>query len=155
MQTTAHVRLATSQDLSALADMQHALWPDGTREEHEAEARAIVEGKPPSTLPLVLFVAELEQTVVGFIEVGLRSHADGCDGTRPVGFIEGWYVIPEHRGLGIGASLMEAAEEWSRTHGCHEMASDTWADNKPSEDAHIALGFKIVDTCVHFRKSLE
>ncbi len=82
MPTTAHVRLATPPDLSALADMQYALWPDGTRTEHEAEARMILEGKPPSTLPLVLFVAELDRTIVGFIEVGLRSHADGFHRSR-------------------------------------------------------------------------
>jgi aminoglycoside 6'-N-acetyltransferase I len=40
-------------------------------------------------MPLVLIVAEVEDHVIGFIEVGLRSHADGCDTRYPVGFIEG------------------------------------------------------------------
>ena len=53
---------------------------------------------PPSTLPLLVFVAEADGKVVGFIEVGLRSHADGCDARRPLGFIEGWYVEPQQRG---------------------------------------------------------
>ena len=35
-------------------------------------------GTPASTLPLVCLVAEVDGLVVGFIEVGLRSHADGC-----------------------------------------------------------------------------
>jgi aminoglycoside 6'-N-acetyltransferase I len=34
------------------------------------------------------------------------------------------------------------------------MASDALIDNEPSIDAHEALGFEIVDRCVHFRKNL-
>jgi len=38
------------------------------------------------------------QSLVGFLEVGLRSHADGCDPAQPVGYVEGWFVAPDHRG---------------------------------------------------------
>jgi aminoglycoside 6'-N-acetyltransferase I len=109
----------------------------------------------PSTLPLRVFVAEADGKVVGFIEVGLRSHADGCDGRRPVGFIEGWYVEPEQRGVGVGRALMQAAEEWARAQGCRELAFDTWIDHEPSQRAHEALGFEVVDRCVNFRKALR
>jgi hypothetical protein len=27
-------------------------------------------------------------------EVGLRSHAEGCDAVRPCGFLEGWHAGP-------------------------------------------------------------
>ena len=126
-----------------------------TPEEHNAEIRAILTGTPRSTLPLVLFVAEVEGRLVGFAEVGLRSHADGCDPSRPVGFIEGWYVAGEHRGKGIGRSLIQAAENWCRTEGCVELASDTWFDNKESQQVHEALGFQVVDRCVNYRKDLR
>jgi aminoglycoside 6'-N-acetyltransferase I len=131
------------------------LWPDGTLNEHRAEAALVLAGKPPSTLPLVIFVAESERRVVGFIEVGLRSHADGCDTRQPVGFVEGWYVEPENRGTGVGRALMGAAEKWSRAQGCREMASDTWIDHPSSQRAHEALGFEVVDRCVHFRRPLS
>ncbi|HWG17323.1 MAG TPA: hypothetical protein VN678_05640 [Acidobacteriaceae bacterium] len=49
---------------------------------------------------------------------------------------------------------MRAAEEWARAHGAREMASDALIDNEPSELAHRALGFEVVDRCVHLRKSL-
>src|SRR6185437_10945650 len=32
----------------------------------------------------------------GFLEVGLRSHADGRNPLRLVGYIEGWYVAEDH-----------------------------------------------------------
>jgi aminoglycoside 6'-N-acetyltransferase I len=49
---------------------------------------------------------------------------------------------------------MRAAEQWARHHGCVEMASDTWINHTDSQKAHQALGFEIVDRCVHFRKAL-
>src|ERR1700722_401586 len=91
----------------------------------------------------------------GFIEVGLRSHADGCDTRHPVGFIEGWYVEAAHRGSGVGSALMRTAEGWARSQGCRELASDTWIDHEDSLRAHEALGFEVVDRCVHFKKSLD
>jgi aminoglycoside 6'-N-acetyltransferase I len=150
----ATIRAALASDLEAVTRLCVALWPEGTVAEHEEHAAAILSGSPPSTLPLALIVAEIGSDVVGFIEVGLRSHADGCDTRCPVGFIEGWYVDPFHRGRALGRALMTAAEAWARSHGARELASDTWADNEPSQRAHIALGFEIVDRCVNFRKSI-
>ncbi len=154
MTTRAHVRLAVPADLEVVAGQFFALWSDATLEEHRVEAAAILAGRPLSTMPLVLFVAECAGRVVGFIEVGLRSHADGCDTSQPVGFIEGWYVEPEHRRGGTGGALMRAAEDWARSKGCHELGSDTWIDSELSQQAHAALGFEVVDRVVNLRKSL-
>jgi aminoglycoside 6'-N-acetyltransferase I len=107
------------------------------------------------TLPAIVFVAqEAEGRIVGFIEVGLRSHADGCDTSRPVGYVEGWFVAPDLRSKKIGTRLLAAAEKWARDQGCREMASDTWLDNTVSQRVHEALGFAVVDRCVTYRKSL-
>lgn len=141
-------------DLESVTALCAALWPDGPVEDHREHAAAILSGHPPSTLPLVLIVAEIDRRVVGFIEVGLRSHADGCDGRYPVGFIEGWYVEPQHQRRSVGRALMGAAEAWARSQGARELASDTWIDHTLSQQAHQALGFEVVDRCVHFRKSL-
>ena len=92
--------------------------------------------------------------MVGFLEVGMRSHADGCDPSRAVGFVEGWFVQEGLRNRGVGKELMLAAEEWARAQGCLEMASDALIDNHLSHRAHEALGFEVVDRCVHFRKGL-
>jgi aminoglycoside 6'-N-acetyltransferase I len=71
-----------------------------------------------------------------------------------VGYIEGWFVVESARGQGIGARLSKAAEDWAREHGCVEMASDALIDNAQSQRAHEALGFDVVDRCVHFKKHL-
>ena len=111
--------------------------------------------KKNGTLPAAVFIAEMpDGTLAGFIEVGLRSHADGCDPKYPVGFVEGWFVVENHRGHGIGAQLLAAAEDWARGQGCREMASDTWTDHPLSQQVHQALKFEVVDRCVHYRKML-
>ena len=147
------IRAAKPEDAAALAKLLHALWPDATAQEHAQELESILAGRAMGILPLTLLVAEA-QSLVGFAGVGLRSCADGCDRSRPVGYLEGWYVVPEWRGKGVGRSLLAAAEDWAREQGCHEMASDTWIDNLDSQRAHEALGFEVVDRCVNYRKRL-
>ena len=152
---TAQVRQASLADLQELAELRRELWPDLVPEEDAEELRATLAGEPITTLPLVIFVAEGDEgTLLGFIEVDLRSHADGCDPRVPVGFIEGWFVRESHRRQGVGAMMVNAAEDWARSKGCTEMASDTWIDSEVSQRAFEALGFEVVDRCVHFRKPL-
>ncbi|WP_245606073.1 GNAT family N-acetyltransferase [Thermus amyloliquefaciens] len=81
------------------------------------------------------FVAEVEGRLVGFVEVSLRPYAEGC-ATRPVGYLEGWYVAPEWRWQGIGRALVEAAEAWARARGCQEMASDAELGNLLGQEVH-------------------
>jgi aminoglycoside 6'-N-acetyltransferase I len=149
------IRRGTSSDLNAVTRLCAALWPDEPAAGHEAHAASILSGAPASTLPLVLIVAEIDEEVVGFIEVGLRSHADGCDSRRPVGFIEGWYVMPQFQRRAVGGTLMLEAEKWARSQGAREIASDTWIDSEVSQRAHEGLGFEVVDRCVHYRKRLS
>src|ERR1043166_6567641 len=132
-----------------------ALWPKSSAEEHAQELRLILASKTVTTLPLTILVAEAgDGSLAGFLEVDLRSHADGCDPSRPVGYVEGWYVAEDHRHKGIGKKRLAAAEDWARSQGCVEIASDTWIDNEISQRAHEALGYEVVDRCVHYRKTL-
>jgi aminoglycoside 6'-N-acetyltransferase I len=143
------IRLARDSDWPRLAQMRALLWPEASAEEHLKEMADF-----QSTLPVATLVAELDGNAVAFLEVGLRSHADGCDTAQAVGFIEGWFVEEAFRSRGVGGELMHAAEEWARTQGCTEVASDTWIDSEGSQRAHEALGFEVVDRCVHYRKAL-
>jgi aminoglycoside 6'-N-acetyltransferase I len=149
------IREATPGDLEPLVLLQTQLWPESSAEEHRAHAQAILSGKPRSTLPLAVFVAEAEGRLIGFAEVGLRSHANGCDAARPCGFLEGWYVRPEHRRVGVGRELLDRAEAWCREQGCTEFASDTQIDNEVSRQAHVALGFEVVERALDFRKRIQ
>jgi aminoglycoside 6'-N-acetyltransferase I len=149
------IRRAKHSDLAQLAPLRAALWPDSSAQEHAQELELILAGKFPGILPLVIFVSEASGGgLLGFIEVGLRSHADGCDQSHPVGFIEGWFVAEGHRRQGSGAALVRAAEDWARSQGCLEMASDTQIENLLSQRAHAALGYEIAERCILYRKRL-
>jgi aminoglycoside 6'-N-acetyltransferase I len=134
--------------------MRAALWPSSSAAEHAQELMPFLEGTTSYPFPLENFIAEASGQLVGFLEVDLRSHADGCDPFHPVGYIEGWYVDPGWRGKGIGGKLLAAAEDWARGHGCREMASDALIDNELSQRVHEAAGYEVVDRCVHYRRSL-
>jgi len=151
------IRPARPADLEQLAPMLADLWPQSSPQEHAQELRQLLgdESHLVLTMPLAIFVAEIsEEKLVGFVEVDLRSHADGCNPAQPVGYIEGWYVAADYRQQGVGKRLIEAAEDWCRGHKCIEMGSDALIDNETSQRAHEALGYEVVDRCVHYRKSL-
>jgi aminoglycoside 6'-N-acetyltransferase I len=149
------IRLAQPADREPLAGLRTLLWPESPTGVHAAEIDAILSGRFAGSLPLVILVAEApEGKLAGFLEIGLRSRADGCDPAQPVGYVEGWFVDPGWRAQGVGAALMAAAEEWARKQGCREMASDALMDNAAGQQAHLALGFEVVDRCVNFRKVL-
>ena len=134
----------------AWLDMRHRLWPDARREELRAEQAEILEDPERNT---VLVAALPDGELTGFIEVSLRDWAEGCD-TRPVGYIEGWYVETEYRRTGVGGKLVEAAEQWALSKGCTEMGSDAEQWNEVSHQAHQALGYQEVMRLVCFSKKL-
>jgi aminoglycoside 6'-N-acetyltransferase I len=93
--------------------MRALFWPDAGVEQHLKELDAIFSHPMIGTLPTAILVSEGENgTLIGFLEVGMRSHADGYDPQRPVGFVEGWFVQEEFRNRRVGAELMRSAEDW-------------------------------------------
>jgi aminoglycoside 6'-N-acetyltransferase I len=147
------VRLAYPRDRRSLADMFHTLWPEASLEEHSRDLYPVLNEKLSPRWPGAIFLAEGKTAgPVGFIHVNIRSHADGCDPSNPVGFIEGWYVAPNYRRQHSAAQLLSKAEAWARKRGCREMASDTWVGNLNGQRVHEALGFTVIDRCVHYQK---
>jgi aminoglycoside 6'-N-acetyltransferase I len=144
------VRDIQRKDWAEWLRMRLALWPHCSREMHESEMSAILRDPTQAAA----FVSQgSENGLCGFIEVDIRPFAEGCQ-TRPVGFIEGWYVDRDFRWRGIGRSLVVAAEKWARAKGCKEMASDTEVSNLDGEEAHRRLGYTECGRLVHFRKDL-
>ena len=129
--------------------MRVQLWPDLSVDDNDADCANIL-ARPDR---FSVFVATDSGLVHGFVDVSLRDIADGCD-SSPVGYLEGWFVKPAHRGKGIGRRLVAAAEAWARSQGCTEMASDALLNNVDGQRAHARLGYAEVDRMVSFRKRL-
>jgi hypothetical protein len=82
------VRQAGLGDLSEVAEMCHCLWPDADAAEHEQDLTPLLGGQSLGAFPaIVLLAQDTKGRIVGFIEVGLRSHADGCNPSRPVALL--------------------------------------------------------------------
>ncbi len=145
----ASIHRATPADKPDWLRMRLLLWAYATAEGFEPELDPMLADPDQA-----VFIASLaDGRRVGFLEAGTRKYADGCE-TSPVGYIEGWYVDEDCRGLGIGGRLVRAAEDWARKKGCQEMASDTWLENEVSIAAHLKLGYSEEERLVHFAKQL-
>jgi aminoglycoside 6'-N-acetyltransferase I len=143
------VRRIRREDFTGWLRMRLELWPDHDVEEIRTEMEEIlVDPNQP------VFVAERpDGSLGGFLEASVHNDTYGCD-TKPVGYIEGWYVDADLRRQGIGGLLTAAAEAWAVEQGFKEMASDCEIENQVSRQAHFALGYEEVERLIHFRKFL-
>ena len=153
------VRSVCTADQAEWLRMRSALWPDDSDGEHAKEIAAFLNNKAfgwsDSLLALAVFVAVRPfGGLCGFVEASIRPFVDGCK-TRPVGYIEGWFVDAEMRRQGVGRSLVMAAEQWAKAQGCTEVASDAHLENTVSIKAHEALRYEESSRTVHFRKSID
>ncbi|MHB9019706.1 MAG: aminoglycoside 6'-N-acetyltransferase [Minisyncoccota bacterium] len=128
-----------------------ALWPHHTKNEISKEFNKQLLASKYKT-----FISLNENNEpIAFINLSLRT--DYVEGSKfsPVGYVEGIYVKPKYRKLGIAKSLIEAAEYWAKQSGCRELASDTALDNIDSQKFHKNIGFTKADTIVHFIKKIN
>ena len=144
------VRPLKKSDREKWLEMRSALWP-GEKTALEEEVDRFYSGTQLE--PQAVLVAEESDRLVGFVELSIRPHAEGCK-TQRIGYLEAWYDDSEVRRQGIGRSLVAAAEDWARDQGCTEFASDSEISNEISRMAHLALGFDEVETIRCFKKSL-
>jgi aminoglycoside 6'-N-acetyltransferase I len=129
--------------------MRKVLWANCPDDQHAREIDEIARDFPGT-----VFLAQgSDGRLCGFLEASIRPWADGCD-SRPVGYIEGWYVDEHARRQGVGRALVGAAESWARSNGCREMASDAELWNAVSHHAHGALGYEETTRLVLFKKDL-
>lgn len=113
------IRGITPEDAGTWSELRGDLWPG---EDHRPEVDAFFRGELSE--PLEVRVAEDDSgTVVGFVELSIRSEVPGTSSAR-VGFIEGLYVVPAHRGKGVTRMLLASAREWAYERRCEAFASD-------------------------------
>ena len=144
------IRPLRESDLNDWFRLRKLLWDATGDEDHKSEMLDIID-HPDSEH--VLFAETYDGQLVGFLEASIRPYVEDCV-TDNVGYLEGWFVLPEYRQKGIGRKLVEAAEQWARGRGCTEMASDAEIGNQLSLAAHLNLGYAETSRLVHLRKEL-
>lgn len=144
------IRRVEQDEKEQWLDLRVMLWPED-RETHRREIERYFNGHLRDNV--AVFVAVDGIDMVGFVELSVRPFAEGCR-SEGVGYVEGWYVNERARGRGIGRALIAAAEEWARSQGCTELASDADVSNVKGDHAHRACGFDEVVSIRCYRKSL-
>jgi aminoglycoside 6'-N-acetyltransferase I len=145
-----NIRPFQDKDFPEWLRLRKLLWDESTDEEHRDEMLDILEHNETQ---LVLVVELMKSRLVGFLEASIRPFVEDCH-TDHVGYLEGWFVENEYRRHGIGRMLVKKAEEWARTKGCEEMASDSEVGNELSFKAHLQLGYEETSRLIHLRKDL-
>lgn len=143
------IRKATMNDLPRLTELALELWPENAVDTMYYDLGTIMTGGES-----VFFLAYREDVAVGFAQCQLRHDYVEGTSTSPVGYLEGIYVRKEDRALGFASQLMKACEEWARTEGCAEFASDCEIHNEESLAFHLKLGFKEANRIICFTKHL-
>jgi len=145
------VRVLTQNDIAEWLRLRKLLWDESSDAEHRAEMIDIYE----HTDTQFVLVAEIGGgKVVGFLEASIRSFVEDCHAEQG-GYLEGWIVEPEYRRRGIGGRLVKSAENWAKSKGCSEMASDAEVGNDLSLQAHYKFGYEETSRLVHLRKDLS
>ena len=101
-----------------------------------------------------VFLLHINNKPTGFAQCQLRhDYVEGTE-TSPVGYLEGIYVLPEHRSQGCARELLARCEQWAREQGCTEFASDCELENDLSLHFHLAVGFAEANRVICFSKNL-
>ena len=140
---------ADEKYLSAAAALAASLWPQHSQQELEQELAPLLGGREGA-----VFLKLEGNRAVGFAQCQLRhDYVEGCS-TSPVGFLEGIYVEPSARHLGVARALLRTCEDWAREAGCTEFASDCELDNTASLAWHLHAGFTETNRTIWFAKKL-
>ena len=145
---TPEIFIATAEHAEPWSKLRRALWPQCPTSSHTLEIQQLLASDG------LVALARLDNEIVGMAELSIRrDHVEGTTAT-PVPYLEGWFVAEHVRNRGIGRALLKFVEDWSRSHGYHEIASDAELHNTHSIRLHTALGFREVGRSVHFVKPL-
>ncbi len=143
------IRQATVDDLFALTSLGCLLWPHHTATELETDFSETI-----NKADAAFFLAFSGSEPLGFAQCQLRhDYVEGTE-TTPVGYLEGIFVKEAARNQGLAAELLAACENWAKTWGCREFASDCELSNDASLRFHLALGFEEANRIICFTKKL-
>lgn len=143
------IRKADTSDLKAITELAALLWPDDDKNELEISIADTI-GSDNETI----FIYIAESKPVAFARCSLRH--DYVEGTEssPVGYLEGIFVAEEYRRRGIARSLLSVCENWAKSKGCREFASDCEIGNTDSLSFHLKSGFEEANRLICFKKQL-
>lgn len=143
------VRTAERSDLKILTDLALQLWEGASANDLFDELSEVISKENTR-----FFLKIESEEPVGFAQCQLRyDYVEGTE-TTPVGYLEGIFVERGYRGRGYAKELLAHCEEWAKSKGCREFASDCEIDNADSFHFHKAMNFTEANRIICFTKRL-
>jgi GNAT superfamily N-acetyltransferase len=90
-----------------------------------------------------LFVAAKDEEVVAFISGELREGSPTFR-SRTWASVDDVFVVPDHRGNGIGHALIDHVAAWARERGAHGVSLQVAAGNARARKFYEEFGFREV-----------
>ncbi|HEY4276445.1 MAG TPA: GNAT family N-acetyltransferase [Rhizomicrobium sp.] len=141
------IRRAGADDLSAILALvprlATAFVPPPWRDPDEMTATdlaVVTEALSTVGEDPVLYVAEMEGVVAGFVHV--RSAEDYYRRGRRHGHVADLVVAEGYEGQGIATALLARAEEWCRAQSYDWMTLGVFEENVRAEQLYQKLGFR-------------
>jgi ribosomal protein S18 acetylase RimI-like enzyme len=146
-------RQAVRSCFAELQDFERSLDPRVPPGEHVADTYLDLMFQRCRDFAGVVLVAEMDQSVVGFVTIWTRyrSHEPDDDPAEH-GYVSDLIVAATHRGRGIGRPLLRAAEARAREAGARTIRLSVKARNAGARYLYAAEGFEEAE--IYLEKSL-
>jgi GNAT superfamily N-acetyltransferase len=99
----------------------------------------------------IVFIACIDQTAVGWIDVGIVHHFQ----SEPYGEIGGFVVSEKHRSAGVGKQLIARAEQWMLERGLRRALVRSQIVREAAHRFYLREGYARVKTSAVFEKELS
>lgn len=143
------IKRAEEKDIAAIANLAAMMWSNHSIEELNNEFSDLFMKEEAQ------FFLKYENDIpVGFAQCQLRhDYVEGTE-TSPVGYLEGIFVKEGFRHKGYAGALLAECENWAKSKGCKEFASDCELDNDDSLQFHRAMNFTKANRIICFTKKI-
>lgn len=144
-----NIYTAREKDYEKIAQLACELWPHHSIDEMCDEIKEIIASDND-----MIFTLYCYGEMVGFAHCSIRNNYVEGTHSNPIGYLEGIYIKEEWRKLGFATELISCCENWAKSKGCKEFASDCDISNNESIKLHKSSGFNEVSRLVHFVKEI-
>ena len=139
------IRKISITDAEAAADLSRELGYPASIDEMEQRIRELEHRNDQ-----IVYVACLNDTVVGWIDVGIVRHLQ----SKTCGEIGGLIVGGQHQGRGIGKMLVRKAEEWVTGQNIQTILVRSQMKREAAHRFYLQQNFSHWKTSLVFTKSL-
>lgn len=155
------IRDRRAQDLPIIVDLAresiswHAETFGDVRPAPDRAALAHEYGQVVDSPELYFRVAELEDTVVGFLSASINPPRKGGIEAldEPSIYIGDIIVTKAARRRGVAAALFADLDSWAKSRGCRTIRLTMHAGNAPAQQLYERLGYR--QTWITYRKDAE